>query len=61
MTFREISGTTRAFLSKVVDALRGGFTGKIEIDCNDGGIRSITFSNRITSKDLGEDLEKNNV
>ena len=51
---REISKTGRAALIRIGDELREGFSGKIVIDCNDGGVGSVTFSTRITAKELLE-------
>lgn len=37
----ELTETTRRRLKQVADLLRSGYSGKIELDCNQGGIRTV--------------------
>lgn len=50
--------STRKFMLHIVEVLRGGFTGRIEIECSEGGIRELRKTERLTTKDLPQGDER---
>jgi hypothetical protein len=49
---KEISATAREALILIGEKLREGYSGKIEIDCHDGGVRNLTIPLRYSGKEL---------
>lgn len=48
----EINDSTRRILQYVVDQLRQGFTGRIELECHQGGIRDAREIRRLIAQDV---------
>jgi len=48
---RELSSSGRRTVLKVGELLRSGFSGRIEIECHEGGVRAVHFQTRWTPKD----------
>ena len=44
--------SSRMALLRVANLLEGGFTGRIELDCGQGGVRALTHGRRETPDDI---------
>lgn len=50
-TRRELSDSSRTVLLWIADQLRAGFTGTLEIECRDGGVRQVRPSQVLIPRD----------
>lgn len=52
--WESLSPAARGAVAEVIRRLAAKFTGTIQLDCNQGGVRNLTTSSRLDGGDLGK-------